>query len=95
MKSESNSLEENKEDIARNNTLEELSFEEAMSELEKVVAKLQKSELSLDESMQLFQHGTELSKLCKEKLDNAEQQVKILVSSEEGIVEKDFLEEES
>lgn len=71
---------------------EEPNFEEAIKELEKVVADLQRSDLSLDKSMELFQKGTLLLSYCRKHLDDAEQQVKILLEKASGETEtQDFL----
>ena len=74
---------------------EELNFELALKRLETVVSKMQGSDLSLDESMALFQEGSYLVNICREKLEKAEQEVKILLQNKNGeIVEEDFLTEE-
>ncbi len=59
--------------------LENLSFEESLSELDTIVQSLERGELSLDESMTLFERGLNLSKLSQKKLQTAEQKVKILL----------------
>jgi len=70
------------------------SFEEAISELEEIVKKLEKGELSLEESINCFQEGVLLSKYCSEKLDEAERRITILLENENGeIQEQDFPEE--
>ena len=71
--------------------LEELSFEEAMQNLEKVVQDLETGKLSLDESVKRFEEGMSLSKHCNEILDKAEKQIHILVENENGeMVEEPF-----
>ena len=52
------------------------SFENLFSELESIVAKLEAGDLSLDESLALFQRGMELSKKCGAMLDSAELRIK-------------------
>ena len=59
--------------------IENLSFEESLSELETIVQNLEQGELSLEESMSLFERGLTLSKLSQNKLQTAEQKVKILL----------------
>ncbi len=59
----------------------EPSFEQIFTELEQTVAKLEAGELSLDESLALFQRGMELAKKCAGMLDQAELRVKELVPS--------------
>lgn len=60
------------------------SFEQLFSELETTVAKLEAGDLSLDESLALFQRGMELAKKCTELLDQAELRVKELVPQANG-----------
>ena len=68
-----------------------VSFEKAIEELEEIVKKLEKGELTLDESIEFFQRGVELTKYCSKRLDEAERSVTILVESENGqIVEKEM-----
>ncbi|MDP7592646.1 MAG: exodeoxyribonuclease VII small subunit [Litorilituus sp.] len=59
--------------------LENLSFEESLTELDTIVNSLEQGELSLEESMALFERGLNLSQLSQTKLQVAEQKVKILV----------------
>lgn len=69
----------------------EPSFEAAMKELEEVVSGLQRSDLSLDQSMVLFQRGSYLVQLCRRRLDKAEQEVKVLLEEQNGqMSEPDF-----
>ena len=60
------------------------TFENAMSELEKVISSLEKGEEPLDEAMGLYQKGVELVKFCKSKLDDAEKKISKLVENEQG-----------
>ncbi|HEY9246231.1 MAG TPA: exodeoxyribonuclease VII small subunit [Candidatus Methanoperedens sp.] len=57
----------------------EMSFEDAILELEGIVDKLEKGQLSLDESLLLFEKGIKLVKECDTKLRNARQKVEILI----------------
>ena len=59
-------------------------FEQAMNRLEEIVQQLELEELSLDDSLKIFEEGMELSKICYEKLNQAEQKLKKLVKKEEG-----------
>jgi exodeoxyribonuclease VII small subunit len=70
------------------------SFENLFTELETTVAKLEAGDLSLDESLALFQRGMELAKKCGEMLDQAELRVKELVPRGEEAEVKDFEQEE-
>ena len=51
---------------------DDLSFEEAYRQLEDIVAQLESGELSLDESVALYERGQALARLCGEMLDRAE-----------------------
>lgn len=80
----------------QNNTVENeksLSFEEALSQLEQVVKQLESGDLSLDQSLQAFQEGSELARLCRLKLDEVEQSIqKLIVTPNGDAVETDFPE---
>lgn len=60
----------------------ELTFEEALSQLEKIVNALESGNAPLDDSLALYEDAVKLVKLCNEKLDLAEQKVRILTESE-------------
>ncbi|UXV33561.1 exodeoxyribonuclease VII small subunit [Mammaliicoccus sciuri] len=60
----------------------EQTFEEMMEELEKVVGKLDEENISLEESIELYQRGIELSSKCERKLKAAEDKVNKLVQKE-------------
>lgn len=62
----------------------DMKFEAALSRLEEIVRALDSGAAPLDESLALFEEGVRLVKLCSEKLDSAEQRVKILVRGEDG-----------
>ena len=70
------------------------SFENLFRELEATVAKLEAGDLSLDESLALFQRGMELAKKCGGMLDAAELRIKELVPHGEELVAAEFDEEE-
>ncbi len=54
------------------------SFEKALAELEKVVARMEGGNLSLEESLSAHKRGLELAKFCQERLEAAQQQVHVL-----------------
>ena len=56
----------------------ELSFEKALAELEKIVARMESGELSLEQSLAAHQRGLELARFCQQQLELAQQQVKVL-----------------
>ena len=70
-----------------------IKFEEALNELETVVEKLENGDLPLEEAIEEFQRGTELSRICLEKLNRAKAAVKKLVvnpDDEEDYRTEDF-----
>ena len=60
---------------------ENQSFEESMSELEIIVDDLEQGDLSLEDSMKLFERGLSLSQASQSKLSNAEQKIQILLNN--------------
>jgi exodeoxyribonuclease VII small subunit len=58
------------------------SFEEQMAELETVVERLERGELTLEESVGLFERGVLLSTACKQQLSSAESRVQVLTDPE-------------
>ncbi len=59
-------------------SVETLSYEQALAELENIVASLEENKLPLDESMALFERGQALTRHCMELLDKAELRIKQL-----------------
>jgi exodeoxyribonuclease VII small subunit len=62
----------------------EMSFEEALRELEEVVGKLERGEVPLDESIKLYERGAELRTCCEAKLKEAEEKVAKLTLDGDG-----------
>ena len=54
------------------------SFEKALAELEKIVARMESGELSLEEALATHKRGLELARFCQQRLEAAQQQVKVL-----------------
>lgn len=59
------------------------SFEEQLAELEKVVEQLERGDLSLEDSVGLFERGMQLSEGCKGQLANAESRIQVLLQPRE------------
>lgn len=72
---------------------QELSFEQAMEQLEDIVRKLEEGNVPLEEAISIYKKGMELSKLCHDKLQDAEEQVAKLMT-EDGEREFRVQEEE-
>ncbi len=63
----------------------EMSFEEAMKELEQVVSQLERGDVALDASIALYERGAELKKRCETKLKEAEEKVAQLTLDGDGV----------
>ena len=68
----------------------EMSFEESLTELEGIADKLEKGQLSLDESLLLFENGIKLVRECNTKLKNAKQNVEKLILENGDIKSEPF-----
>jgi len=71
---------------------DERRFEDAMTELEAVVARLESGDLALDEALAAFEQGIGLVRLLNEKLTRAEQRVEILTRDAEGVLRLQVVE---
>ncbi len=69
--------------------MKKVSFESAMKDLDEIVDELESGSLSLDESLKKFEKGVELSRFCKQKLDESELKIKQLVKIEDEFELKD------
>ena len=73
---------------------EEPTFEAAIARLTEIVAALEDGTAPLDASLKLYEEGIALVRLCNDKLDTAEKQIKVLTRAENGdIVETEFIAE--
>jgi len=59
-------------------------FEDRLTALEAVVERLERGELSLDDSVRLFEEGVKLSNACKAELEKAEGRIQVLVETSNG-----------
>ncbi|WP_323770541.1 exodeoxyribonuclease VII small subunit [Antarctobacter sp.] len=64
--------------------VEEMSFEQAMTELEKVVGMLERGDVALEESIGLYERGAQLKKRCEQKLKEAEEKVAAITLDGDG-----------
>jgi exodeoxyribonuclease VII small subunit len=62
--------------------LENLTYEQALSQLEQIVTALESNENSLDEALAFFERGQELARYCSDLLDNTELKVKQILGEE-------------
>ena len=70
------------------------TFEESMQRLEQIVRAMERGDVALEESLKLFQEGTELVRSCGKLLDEAELQVRKVQAGPDGPVEGVFIDEE-
>lgn len=73
-----------------NNAAAPATFEEAMAELQQLVAQMEAGELALEASIAAYKRGSQLVKFCQSQLDKVEGQIKVL----EGDMLKPFVAEE-
>ena len=70
------------------------TFEASMTRLEQIVRAMERGDVALEESLKLFQEGTELVRNCQKLLDEAQLQVKMIMTAQDGSpVEEDFRDE--
>ncbi|MGQ3486229.1 exodeoxyribonuclease VII small subunit [Roseovarius pacificus] len=62
----------------------EMSFEQAMKELEQVVGQLERGDVALEDSIRLYERGAELKKRCETKLKEAEEKVAAITLDGDG-----------
>ena len=68
-----------------------ITFEESMQRLEQIVRAMERGDVPLEESLKLFQEGTELVRNCGKLLDEAQLQVKKIMTAQDGSpIEEDF-----
>ena len=71
-------------------TKKAITFEAAMERLEEITRLLESGSEGLDHSLKLYEEGVSLIRLCTQKLESAEQSVKVLQLREDGIALADF-----
>lgn len=60
------------------------TFESSLGKLEKIVTQLEDGEMSLEESLKLFEDGVKLSRECQQQLDQAERRIEVLLKDKNG-----------
>ena len=70
-------------------------FEEHLTQLETVVEKLERGDLTLDESLRLFEQGMKLSQACKAELEQAEGRIQVLMEGKNGAMRAAEMETEA
>ncbi len=75
----------------RKETVMANKFEASIKELEEIVLKLENGDISLEESLELFEKGVKISKTCQKLLDDAEKKVSVLIADGDGkMTKQDF-----
>ena len=75
--------------------IEDIPFEEYLRKLEKIVQRLEEGELTLDESVMIYEEGMNISKICLEKLNKTKKKIEqLVIESEEKYSTKPFSEKE-
>lgn len=69
--------------LDNNESEEELNFEKALEDLQKIVEELEKGGLSLDETLAEFSQGMKLLKFCHKKLDSAEKKIELMLKEDD------------
>lgn len=62
----------------------EKSFEASLNELERIVEQLEEGDLSLEDSLKLFEQGIRLSRDCQKRLDEAERKIDVLLKNSDS-----------
>lgn len=85
--------------VARKTTTKAIDFEKSLKQLETLVDKLEKGDLSLEDSLKNFEQGVKLTRQCRDALQTAEQKISVLskednANGSEEWVEKDLADDE-
>ena len=72
----------------------EISFEQALEELQGVVERLEAGKVALEDSLSLYERGMELVKICNQALDRAEQRVSLVRPDAQGEAQTEPFEAE-
>lgn len=67
----------------------DISFEEALNELEQIAEKLERGQLTLEDSIKAYERGMELKKICTERLKEAEGKIEYLAKAPDGKIVKE------
>ncbi len=74
-------------------TVENMTFEECMNELNDLVSRLESGELDLDESLKVYERAVKIRARCRSILDDAERKVQTIMESAGGEKREDFTDE--
>lgn len=65
------------------------NFEQSLKQLENIVAQMERGDISLEESIKLFEEGTKLADQCKQQLAEAEGKIEILIKQRNGAMKRE------
>lgn len=65
------------------------SFEESLKKLETIVAQMERGDISLEDSVKLFEEGSKLADQCKQQLAEAEGKVEVLIKQRNGAMKRE------
>lgn len=65
------------------------NFEESLKKLEAIVAQMERGDVTLEDSVKLFEEGTKLAEQCKQQLAEAEGKVEILIKQRNGAMKRE------
>jgi exodeoxyribonuclease VII small subunit len=68
----------------------ENNFEKNLQKLELIVEKLESGEIGLEESVQLYEEGMKIKKICDNKLKDIEMQIKKIMIEDNKVIKEDF-----
>lgn len=78
--------------MRKENAMEqEISFEEAMNKLEQIVSQLEAGDVPLEQAIELFQTGMQLSQICGSKLTEVERKIEMIVEQEGQSQKRPFI----
>jgi len=64
--------------------MSEIKFEKAMTRLENIIEELERGDLDIDKSLEIFEEGIKMSRLCSKKLNEAEAKIEKLSKGKKG-----------
>ena len=73
---------------------EETKFEKALERLEKIVEELEAGDLPLEDALKRYEEGVRLSRICSEKLGQAEKKIQVLTKTLNGTLKREDFESE-
>ncbi len=74
------------EQKVKNSKKKKEPFEDSLKRLEEIVRRMEDGELTLEESLQLYEQGVNLTRVCSERLDEAEKRIEIITRNDQGKV---------